>query len=265
MATVLVQHTLNFINFCAFQWRSRLLLGLRSVSAVACLNTADSMDVSCQCFVFFSQLSETNRLLVQRSLTECGVCECDFETSAMEKSRVTRTVEPWKIKPLNKYFYLYPRIIKTGTTTTRLLVRPVILYGTKCRTLSRTNETIFISVINQLDAQKFCFKMSLFHASTCFEHMCSSSGGQNCITQPLISYHTYRGPSRAQVERGFSQPVHETATYRCDNTRGCVMQFWPPDDEHMCSKHLEAWNKLIVKQKICSSSWLITEINNVKS
>ena len=21
-------------------------------------------------------------------------------------------------------------------------------------------------------------------------------------------------------------------TYICDDTRGCVMQFWPPDDEH---------------------------------
>ena len=39
------------------------------------------------------------------------------------------------------------------------------------------------------------------------------------------------------------------------------MQFWPPDDEHMCSKHVEAWNKLIVKQKLRASSWLITEIN----
>ena len=55
--------------------------------------------------------------------------------------------------------------------------------------------------------------------------------------------------------------VHETATYRCDDTRGCVMQFWPSDDEHMCSKHVEAWNKLILKQKFCASSWLITEIN----
>ena len=27
---------------------------------------------------------------------------------------------------------------------------------------------------------------------------------------------------------------------RCDDTRGCVMQFLPPDDEHICSKHLEA-------------------------
>jgi len=58
---------------------------------------------------------------------------------------------------------------------------------------------IFISVINQLDAQIFCFTISLLHASTCFEHM--------------------------------------------------------------CSKHIEACNKLIVKQKICASSWLITEIN----
>jgi len=41
--------------------------------------------------------------------------------------------------------------------------------------------SIFISVFNQLDAQNFCFTISLFYASTCFEHMCSSSGGQNCV------------------------------------------------------------------------------------
>ena len=61
---------------------------------------------------------------------------------------------------------------------------------------------LFISVINQLDAQNFCFTISLFHASTCFEHM--------------------------------------------------------------CSKHVEAWNKLIVKQKFCASSWLITEMHGQK-
>ena len=49
-------------------------------------------------------------------------------------------------------------------------------------------------------------------------------------------------------------------TYRCDD----VMQFCSPDDEHMCSKHVEAWNKLIVKQKCCASSWLITEINKLR-
>jgi len=52
---------------------------------------------------------------------------------------------------------------------------------------------------------------------------------------------------------------------RCDDTRGCVLQFWPPDDVHMCSKHVEAWNKLIiVKRKLCASSWLITEINEIE-
>ena len=47
---------------------------------------------------------------------------------------------------------------------------------------------VFILAIKQLDAQNF-FTISLFHASTCFEHICSSSGGQNCIIQPLVSPH----------------------------------------------------------------------------
>jgi len=29
-----------------------------------------------------------------------------------------------------------------------------------------------------------------------------------------------------------SQPVKGTATYRCDDTRCCIIQFWPPDYEH---------------------------------
>ena len=74
--------------------------------------------------------------------------------------------------------------------------------------------------INQFDALNFI--MSTFHASTCFEHICSSSGGQNCIT-PIGD-----------------RPVHWTATYRCDVTRDCNIQFCPPDDEHVCSKHVEA-------------------------
>ena len=41
--------------------------------------------------------------------------------------------------------------------------------------------------INQLDVLNFI--ISLFQASTCFEHMCSSSGGQNCIIQSLVLSH----------------------------------------------------------------------------
>jgi len=56
--------------------------------------------------------------------------------------------------------------------------------------------SIYISVINQLDAQNFCFIISLFHVCTCFEHMYSSWGGQNCIIQP---HHTYGWPSRLNL------------------------------------------------------------------
>jgi len=52
--------------------------------------------------------------------------------------------------------------------------------------------SIFISVINQLVAKNFCFTVSLFHAFTCFERMCSSSRGQNCVTQPLVGVITNR-------------------------------------------------------------------------
>ena len=38
--------------------------------------------------------------------------------------------------------------------------------------------------------------------------------------------------------------------YGCDDTRCCIVQFWPPDDEHMGSKHVEAWNKTYCETKI---------------
>jgi hypothetical protein len=31
-----------------------------------------------------------------------------------------------------------------------------------------------------------------------------------------------------------------TATYGCDDTRDCIIRFCPPDDEQMCSKHVDA-------------------------
>ena len=76
---------------------------------------------------------------------------------------------------------------------------------------------LFISVFNQLDAQnlfhnKFYF-MPLHVSSTCAHHQ------EVKIALHSLWYHY---------------------AYRCDDTRGCVMQFWPPDDEHMCSKHVEA-------------------------
>ena len=47
---------------------------------------------------------------------------------------------------------------------------------------------LFIN-IHQLDALNFI--ITLFQASTCLEHMCSSSGWQNCIIQSPVSLHLY--------------------------------------------------------------------------
>ena len=55
--------------------------------------------------------------------------------------------------------------------------------------------------------------------------------------------------------RGLREDSLNLCTGRCDDTRCCIIQFCPPGDEHICSKHVEAWNKLIIKFR--ASSWLI--------
>ena len=74
--------------------------------------------------------------------------------------------------------------------------------------------SIFILVINQLDAQNFCITISLFHASTCFEH-------HVLIARRSKLYYTASGI----ITPTGGSPVHRTATYRCDDTRGCIIQF----------------------------------------
>ena len=135
-----------------------------------------------------------------------------------------------------QYLALFgPQRIKFLLTVHVILLGNQIGWVFKNTGMLKVRIQMFISVINQLDAQNFCFTISLFHVSnTCAHHQ-----------EVKIALHS----------------IWYRHTYRCDDSRGCVMQFWPPDDEHMCSKHVEAWNKLTVKQKFCASSWLITEIN----
>jgi len=52
----------------------------------------------------------------------------------------------------------------------------------------------------------------LFHASTCFEHMCSSCGGQNCITQPLLSSDLYVAVSCTRLREEYFMPLHVSST-----------------------------------------------------
>jgi len=80
------------------------------------------------------------------------------------------------------------------------------------------NIEIFISVINQLDAQNFCFTISLFHASACFEH-------NVLIIRRSKLHYTASGIITPIGGRLVHTTVHQTATYTRDDTRGCVMQF----------------------------------------
>ena len=67
------------------------------------------------------------------------------------------------------------------------------------------------------------------------------------VLYSLWYHHTYRWPSRAQIEimPPIGVMIPETVYYN----------FWLPDNEHICSKHVKAWNELIIK--FSSSSWLI--------
>ena len=104
---------------------------------------------------------------------------------------------------ISKFFEMSSAVSDVKHENQELWTSATILTNkTDKQTKSKRNESVFSSGINQLDALNFGFTISLFHASTCFEHM--------------------------------------------------------------CSKHVEAWNKLIVKQIFCVSSWLITEINIVR-
>jgi len=84
------------------------------------------------------------------------------------------------------YIYIYIEISRvvffSWLSVGRVFItRTIYRLGLRTRKLSDSNSiffdvlltvhlSIFISVIKQLDAQNFCFIVSLFHASTCFEH-----------------------------------------------------------------------------------------------
>jgi len=60
----------------------------------------------------------------------------------------------------------------------------------------------------------FFFYISLLYASTCFEHYV-------LIIRRSKLYYTASGIITPIGDR----PVHGTATYKCDNTRYCIIQF----------------------------------------
>jgi len=82
-------------------------------------------------------------------------------------------------EPFFSYYIFYLQsFLSTPATSFPFLKRVSIPIGPtdeiRCREF-KSNKNLFLN-INQLDALNFI--ISLFQASTCFEHMCSYSGGQ---------------------------------------------------------------------------------------
>ena len=73
--------------------------------------------------------------------------------------------------------------------------------------------SIFILVLTNL-MQKVCFTLSLFHASTCFEHHVP-------IVRRSKLYYTASGI----ITPIGGRPVHRLREDWLDDTRGCIIQF----------------------------------------
>ena len=98
---------------------------------------------------------------------------------------------------------------------------------------------------------KSYFIISSLYASTCFTHYVLIIRRSKIVLYSIWYHHTCRWPSGAQVERAVSVCARDGHLQvwwyqRLHNTIFdlLMMSTW-------CSKHVEAWNKLIVKQILC--------------
>jgi len=88
---------LEFYRLISQHYRSQLPHGLRHGSADARLLglRVPIPPGACVSMCYHVGVSAKGRSLLQRGPTECGVSECDSETSPVRRPRPTRVVEPW--------------------------------------------------------------------------------------------------------------------------------------------------------------------------
>ena len=92
-----------------------------------------------------------------------------------------------------------------------------------------------------------------------FRALCAHHQEVKIVLYSIWYHHTCRWLFGAQVERGLCTPVHRTATYRFNDTRYCIIQFGPHDDEHTVLETCRGINKTYYKTRFCALSWLITK------
>jgi len=72
---------------------------------------------------------------------------------------------------------------------------------------------------------KFLFYNKFIICLYMFRVVCAHHQEVKIVLYSIWYLHTCMWQSGAQVERGLSQPVHRTATYRCDDTRCYIIKF----------------------------------------
>jgi len=72
---------------------------------------------------------------------------------------------------------------------------------------------------------KFFFYNKFIICLYMFRALCAYHQEVKILLYSIWYHHTCRWPSRAQVERVLVQPEHGTATYRCDDTGCCIINF----------------------------------------
>ena len=109
------------------------------------------------------------------------------------------------------------------------------------KSLKKTKQfnTLFISVIDQLVAQNFCFTIRLFHACTCFEHS-SHHQEVKIALHSLWYHHNYRLQPATRIPPQPSHtetPTHiETRTHdQCGDT---IEKSQAPDDGYINDRNM---------------------------
>jgi len=73
--------------------------------------------------------------------------------------------------------------------------------------------------MHQFIYDKFIICLYMFRA------LCAHHQEVKIVLYSIWYHHTFSWSSGAKVESGLIQSVHRTATYRCDDTRCCIIQF----------------------------------------
>jgi len=158
----------------------------------------------------------------------CNICSITIRSNLILPSWFRASTEASILKRM----FLYLCTVKTIKWSS---FRPYISFF--FNVLLTVHLSIFILVINQLDTQNFCFTISLFHDSTCFEHHVLIIRRSKIVLYSLWCHHTYR----CDGTRGSTCFEHHVLiirkskivlyslwcnhTYKCDDTRGCIIQF----------------------------------------